>query len=449
MGATKEYETKFINKSLISIKVVTFFIVSGLTALHVLHSTKPLLLGLNFSEYRTITIIAPFVSILGPLIAGPLADNLAAKNPAAFEARRPLVSFGCDSEGAVIFQERCSDEATCRHWKGVAGYVKLSNCSYACQNHTDFEDLYNYWVKGSPAPTTEYSSESGGDYDYGSDGPTDTTASFRRRRAEIAATAASTEDNREQISSEILTQKNKRDVLNKVYVEPPHLCMKSKNSDGEEFIEKCHVYTDDTPSITVSTVLRAATNVENDTHSAEWCNYPLDGFKCAVPEMQARYMKSIKNEECKPMVICQVIDPYDSAGSVLENSQCIKTVGDLDTTLNGYFTIRAIGDIFPLAALTLLNTAIVVAVRETSEGRGEVCRQYIWGAIGYVILFSPLDVLYFSDNVETQQTAALIALILVIVCFLLAAIVLLISPGMPISPPEWWWHTKTGMLFIQ
>lgn len=115
-------------------------------------------------------------------------------------------------------------------------------------------------------------------------------------------------------------------------------------------------------------------------------------------------------------------------------------------TLNGYFTIRAIGDIFPLAALTLLNTAIVIAVRETSEGRGEVCRQYIWGAIGYVILFSPLDVLYFSDSVDTQQTAALIALVLVIVCFLLAAIVLLISTGMPISPPEWWWHTKTGIL---
>lgn len=118
----------------------------------------------------------------------------------------------------------------------------------------------------------------------------------------------------------------------------------------------------------------------------------------------------------------------------------------MDTTLNGYFTIRAIGDIFPLAALTLLNTAIVIAVRETSEGRGEVCRQYIWGAIGYVILFSPLDVLYFSNDVETQHTAALVALILVIVCFILAAIVLLISTNMPISPPEWWWHTKTGML---
>lgn len=273
-----------------------------------------MLLGLDFSEYRTINIIAPFVSILGPLIAGPLADKLAAKNPAAFgrnlrvitaiclliaaiiyallftvpdvqreEARRPLVSFGCDTNGAVIFQERCSEEATCRHWKGVSGSVKLANCSYACQNHTEFEDLYNYWVKGYPTPSTEYSSESAGDYDYGSDGPQDVTASFRRRRSEVIVSAvASTEDNREQISSEAVSalksRKHKREVPTKVYVEPPHLCMKSKNAEGKEFIEKCHVYTDDTPSITVNTVLRAATNVENDTHSAEWCNYPLGKF---------------------------------------------------------------------------------------------------------------------------------------------------------------------------
>lgn len=282
--------------------------------MHVLHSTKPLLLGLSFGEYRTINIIAPFVSILGPLIAGPLADRFAAKNPAAFgrnlrvltaiflviaaiiyaclfavpnvqreEARRPLVSFGCDSTGAVLFQERCTEEATCRHWKGVSGFVKLANCSYACQDHTKFEDLYNYWVKGSPAPTTEISSETAGDYiDYSLDSSQDTTASLRRRRAEITATA-STEDNREQISSEdvsLNSRKEKREVPTKVYVEPPHLCMKTKNSEGEEVVEKCHVYTDDTPSITVNTVLRAATNVENDTHSAEWCNYPLGELLC-------------------------------------------------------------------------------------------------------------------------------------------------------------------------
>lgn len=102
------------------------------------------------------------------------------------------------------------------------------------------------------------------------------------------------------------------------------------------------------------------------------------------------------------------------------------------------------GDIFALAALTLLNTAIVIAVRETSEGRGEVCRQYAWGAIGFVLVFSPLYVLFFEE--QTKHGASTLALILTIVCFVLGALVLLISTNMPLSPPEWWWHTKSGML---
>lgn len=112
----------------------------------------------------------------------------------------------------------------------------------------------------------------------------------------------------------------------------------------------------------------------------------------------------------------------------------------------GYTTIRLIGDIFPMAALTLLNTAIVIAVRETSEGRGEVCRQYVWGAIGYVVLFSPLDLFFFQN--EPNHDAALVALIIFIVSFVLGAVVLLCATQMPLSPPEWWWHTKTGMLVV-
>uniref|UniRef100_W8BJ11 Major facilitator superfamily domain-containing protein 6-A n=2 Tax=Ceratitis capitata TaxID=7213 RepID=W8BJ11_CERCA len=156
-------------------------------------------------------------------------------------------------------------------------------------------------------------------------------------------------------------------------------------------------------------------------------------------------MKDLKNgTACKPMIECQVIDPYDSKGSVLADSECIKITGDLDATLGGYTAIRLLGDIFVLAALTLLNTAIVIAVRETSEGRGEVCRQYAWGAIGYVLLFSPIDL--FAFNSESKHDAALVALILVIVCLLIGALVLLFASQMPLSPPEWWWHTKTGML---
>lgn len=111
-----------------------------------------------------------------------------------------------------------------------------------------------------------------------------------------------------------------------------------------------------------------------------------------------------------------------------------------------YTIIRLLGDIFPMAALTLLNTAIVIAVRETSEGRGEVCRQYVWGAIGYVVLFSPLDLFFFQN--EPNQDAATVALIIFIVCFVLGAVVLLCATQMPLSPPEWWWHTKTGMLVV-
>lgn len=156
-------------------------------------------------------------------------------------------------------------------------------------------------------------------------------------------------------------------------------------------------------------------------------------------------MIHVKNgTDCKPMVECQVVNPYDNRDSVLSSSECMKITGDLDATLAGYMSIRILGDIFPMAALTLLNTAIVVAVRETSEGRGEICRQYAWGAVGYVLLISPLDIFFFHKN--TWATAADVALILVIVCFVLGAIVLIFATNMPLSPPEWWWHTKTGML---
>lgn len=38
------------------------------------------------------------------------------------------------------------------------------------------------------------------------------------------------------------------------------------------------------------------------------------------------YMNTTK---CKPMVECEVYDPYDSPGSVLAESQCIKVCGSL------------------------------------------------------------------------------------------------------------------------
>ncbi|XP_017863801.1 PREDICTED: major facilitator superfamily domain-containing protein 6 [Drosophila arizonae] len=466
-----------INKTLISLKLVVFLIISGLTALHILHATKPLLLGLNFSEYRTITIAAAFVSILGPVIAGPWADRLAARNPNGFgrtlrrltavfllltaliyamlffvpevarePAVEPDVNFGCDANGAFIFQKLCSN-GTCHNWEHKKGSVKLTHCTYSCLNPNYHENMYQFWLGELPtaAPSTEQSSE----FDYDQDDlASATTEKYRPRRdvniADLAADSAGVE----QISSEVLRVKRQvKSAPKKVYVEPPHLCITERNEQGENIVKHCHVYTQDTPNIVVHADMGPAMDEPKTNETIGWCQYPLAGIQCNIPPQQVKYMKDLTNgTECKPVIECMIVDAYDGKDSVLADSECITTTGSVDDTLISYLIIRLLGDVFALAALTLLNTAIVIAVRETSEGRGEVCRQYVWGAIGYVILFSPLDLL-FKEH-QPNHDAALAALIILIVCFVLGAVVLLSASQMPLSPPEWWWHTKTGMLVV-
>ncbi|XP_034656375.1 uncharacterized protein LOC117893748 [Drosophila subobscura] len=469
-----------VNKTLISLKFVVFFVISGLTALHVLHATKPLLLGLNFSEYRTISIIAPFVSILGPLIAGPWADRLAARNPNTFgrtlrvltavflliaaliysflfaipevsrsDAHQPQVSFGCDSSGAFLFQERCGANASCSQWDQKEGSINLTRCTYSCQNPKHYENMYQVWLAEVPtlAPSTEQSSE----FEYDDDATSAVTESLRSKREVVDSVDPDPADSAgiELVSAEAARRsiRQTKTPPKKVYVQPPHLCITQRNSLGQDVVNRCHAYTEDTTSVVMQAVMGSAISQEEKNEDYEgWCQYPLEGFQCHIPEEQVNYMKDLKNgTNCKPMVECLVVNPYHD-DSVLSNSECVNTTGSVQDTLVGYTIIRLLGDIFPMAALTLLNTAIVIAVRETSEGRGEVCRQYVWGAIGYVLLFSPLDLFFFQQ--EPNQDAALVALIIFIVCFVLGAIVLLCASQMPLSPPEWWWHTKTGMLVV-
>ncbi|XP_075160053.1 major facilitator superfamily domain-containing protein SP1173 [Haematobia irritans] len=472
MGATKPR----VNRTLISLKAVTFFVLSGLTALHIVNSQKPINLGLYFSEYREITIIAAFVSILGPLIVGPLADRVAAKNHNGFgktlriltaicliitsviyaclvavplvsreEDHLPKVSFACGANGAAMFQQSCGSESRCNHWDKKVGNLELTNCTYSCLNPNQFENMYTPWLESipTPSPSTEQSSE----FDYDDDAISAVTESLRSRRsAEMAQQQIHSSEmagGGEVMSAEVAGRQTRavKSARSKIYVEPPHICMTGKDEHGATVIKNCHVYTDDTLTISVHTIMRGATNVENDTHSAEWCHYPLEGFQCHIPQQQVNYMLEMKNgTECNPMIECHLQDPYHTKGSLMAHTECVKTEGDIDVTYGGYITIRILGDIFALASFTLLNTAIVIAVRETSEGRGEVCRQYAWGALGYVVLFSPLK-LIFADGAGVD-----VVLIVMIICFLIGSIVLLCATQMPLSPPEWWWHTKTGML---
>lgn len=103
--------------------------------------------------------------------------------------------------------------------------------------------------------------------------------------------------------------------------------------------------------------------------------------------------------------------------------------------------IRAFADIFTVSIIALLNTAIIIATRETSSGRSEIGRQLAWGALGWGIF--PVILGYAGIHGDLFYPA-----IVCIVLWVIAAIILLINKSIPLDPPEWWWHTKIGMMAI-
>lgn len=103
--------------------------------------------------------------------------------------------------------------------------------------------------------------------------------------------------------------------------------------------------------------------------------------------------------------------------------------------------IRLLADIFPVSIITLLNTAIIIATRETSTGRADFGRQLAWGAVGWFVFVTILS----AANVHGDMT---IPVILCAVLWILAAVILILAASLPLSPPEWWWHTKIGMMAI-
>jgi len=286
------------------------FLPSGLTALHVLHATKPQLLGLSFSEYRTVTILAPFVSILGPLIVGPWADRLAAKNPNTFgrtlrvltavfllitafiyaflfavpdfkgHGVEPMVSFGCDETGGFLFQERCDSNASCGRWEQKEGKINLSRCTYSCQNPKLYEPLYVAWLAEVPtlAPITEQSS----DFEYEDEGSTAVTESLRTRR-DLEGSDPADSAGVEAISGEVApVHRSIRQVKQpptKVYVQPPHVCLTERNQNGENVVKHCHAYTEDTTSVVMDALMGSAISQEEHYDDYEgWCQYPLGEF---------------------------------------------------------------------------------------------------------------------------------------------------------------------------
>ncbi|XP_029051640.1 uncharacterized protein LOC114880143 [Osmia bicornis bicornis] len=453
MDTTKDLpKKKFINTNLLSLKFLLFLFFGGMGCLFPflpLHMTEK---GLSIEQIRLISMISPAIAILGPLIAAPVADKLAGHQgrndksstgrylrvmiaiacllSALFyffllfipsvdvieppRERRPALKFNCDQTGAVVLQERCKDQLTCHKWSDDtrAGPLLLESCNYACYPvgskrwHSDEND-------GSPV--------------YGT---TDSVMGVLDGSGETTVIPLETEmyaQDQEEL------KKMKRFVTHDS--EPPHLCFK----EGDNVV--CHVYTEYSDSLALNATLKQALNNESDQ---EWCAYPLaEYFACRIPpELEARMAEV--DQSC--FIECDLVDPYTLPDSVLVESQCQQREDWSELVFWTYLAIRSTADIFPTTAVALIDAAVVIATRETSCGRGDVGRQLAFGSLGFAIFGSLTG--YLCTLIQHFNSFCYLPICMHSVMMLLAALVALCANGMPLSPPEWWWHTRSGMLAL-
>ncbi|KAL0839610.1 hypothetical protein ABMA28_016289 [Loxostege sticticalis] len=424
-----------VNKNLITLKCVLFCFLSGIGCIFPFLPMHMLSVGLDRGEARLISAVAPCVAILGPAVLGCLIDKLSVGRGSTggtpgpsgsgrllrvvtavclilsalfytlllavpyterHEARRPQVLFMCDADGAYVMQEVCKEDMTCNRWTGVkSGVLAVGSCEYGCA------DENMTWVRQPFATTT-------------------TTSTLSPMYNSVANSTAPTVN--------FTTYDDDEEDFD---VHPPHLCYK-----GE-----CQVYMRHANRLRVPLSLVAPELPEdNSTADSDWCTYRTSGPQCIVPLDQLP--AEAEFGECKPAVRCQVLDPYDEPDGVLADAECRLQIGDPAYTFTVYLILRMLADIWPTAALALLGAACVIATRETSLGRGDVGRQLAFGTLGLAI-FPPLAGLAAEQMPETPYV---VPFVLHAVFMLIGALILLFDSHMPLSTPEWWWHTSTGVL---
>ncbi|XP_044579842.1 uncharacterized protein LOC123261971 isoform X1 [Cotesia glomerata] len=455
---------KFVNPNLISLKCLLFIFFGGMGCLFPFLPLHMIAVGLTMEETRLVSIISPVIAILGPIIAAPVADKIAARQGSKPSngrylrimialvcflsavvysllllvpvverielprEHRPTLRFSCNREGATVFQERINEFSTCYNWTSESRVcaILLKNCNYACH---PIVPRPNHKFLNNPMPAIDVPPNT----DIGvlgvDEGSGDIVGGNGHGNSQYAD--LSNEDIEWRTKVPI---KHKRRRYIQAKSEPPHLCFHEGDS------KVCHVYTSDTGSLPVNASFRQASNTRN---KHEWCAYPItEDFTCRIPRKLEADMAKF-NQTCS--VECDILDPFVLPGSIHTENQCRQVAGDPDMTFWMYLTIRSIADIFPTAAVTLVDAAIVIATRETSCGRGDVGRQLAFGSLGFA-LFGPLA--GYLNLLIAPKPAYLLPIILHVAMMILAAIVALSSNGMPLSPPEWWWHTRSGMLAV-
>lgn len=400
--------------------------------------------NLSDNEVKIISFVAPCVALLGPAIAGPLADYLAGgskgvprskngtylrvmiaiclilsalvywlllaippiapcvlstidseqcyksrnipveKQSRASSHRRPYVELVCGHLGGAVLVENCGYTDTCSYWNSdVIATFHVTNCTHTCGD----EPLT------TPEPEIEDEEE---DEDLSDGGPIEADLSLPR-------------------------------IVPVRPVPHEHLCYKNELNQS-----MCQVYS---PQANIELRL-SLSETHNESKIPGVCSYPISSqFYCRVsPQIDKTGLPNFSSI-CDPHVRCVIDNPHNSNNTIFIEPSCTRD----DTSFWLYLFLRSIADIFPAAAVTLIDAAVIIATRETSTGRGDVGKQFAIGALGLAI-FPPI---IGAINLE------IVALSLFSVFMLIGALIILFDKNMPLSPPEWWWHTRCGLLAME
>ncbi|CAH0560997.1 unnamed protein product [Brassicogethes aeneus] len=426
---------KYFNENLITLKCVLFLFFGALGGLLPFLPLHMDVVGLSKDESVIVSVVAPLIALLGPLVAAPLADRLASGGGGNQRSKTgrylrvmlslcfilatifywllmlippiirspPNVTFMCDQQGGFVLQDRCGAERTCYNWGSSKGSVLVKNCIFSCNATTNY----------SGEVTTAYPDETDTFYE-----------------SDYEDQLNNDDNSGNEVNPDTLDLSDYSSNRNFTGIVPlPHMCY--ENDKGESI---CEVYTEYSQPIDFKIGLTP--NLDNATES-DFCKYPFaDKFHCRITDDVVDNLTNHHTEECHPIVVCQIHDPYNNSHSLLKRSQC----GYDNISFWLYLFIRSVADIFPAAAVALLGAAVVIATRETSTGRGDVGKQFAAAALGFGIFAVIIG--------GAGDGKFLNAMICFTVLMLLAVLILLFDNKMPLSPPEWWWHTRCGLLAL-
>lgn len=422
--------------SLTSLKCVIFIFFGGLGCILAFLPLHMRDIGLTGNEGRIVSIVAPCIAIIGPLLVGPLSDRWGAgatqysrhirgllvtflligaiaysgllfvPKVSRLQQRNPAVTFLCDPESGYVLQEKCQD-TLCYDWpEDNFGSLYLSHCTYDCTNGIKPDQNNSNPVINSSTPE-----------DTEVDNPDD-EGSGNVERATTVATDG---------SSGLYFKKEDNETS------PPHLCF---SNNGKTI---CHVYTRFSQQLVVNVSLQPSPSTF--LYETEWCRYPVGGkVSCHTPPGY---------EKC--VVSCDLVDPYVKQDSLLAHAKCQKTIGDDQVTFWSYLVLRSFADIFPATVVALLDSCIITATRDSPGRLGPLLAV---GALG-IAIFPPVSLYSYSLTFDLLEIANpmvplyAIPIIMFAALSVIAAIIVLFDKSMPLSPVDYWLHSNSGYLVMK